>query len=129
MSKLRDPIGNCLSFVAGGTLTEGGPVKFDANAAVVASTGNTDDCCGISQAAAVAGEIVEIAIAGCITDAIAGGVLTAGTHGRLMPGAAGLIAATTGNKACAFWLPNANQTSAISTNTIRVIMTAPIELP
>lgn len=129
MSKLRSPVGTVLTFVAGGTIGEGVPVKFAADGEVVAATGNTDDAVGICQQAVTEGDDVPVAVPGAICDAIAGGVLTAGTHSRVMPAAAGLIAATTGNKACAIWLPNTNQTSAASGDTIRVAVTGPVALP
>ena len=130
MSILRSPVGIVLTFTAGGAITEGQPVKVNASGQAIASTGNTDDCVGIAQqTVSAAGDQVPVAVPGCICDAIAGGVLTAGTHARVMPGAAGLIAATTGNKACAIWLPNINQTSAVSGDSIRVAVTGPVELP
>lgn len=130
MSKLRTPVGTVLTFQAGGAIAEGQPVKFAADGEVVAATGNTDDAVGIAQqAVTAAGQDVPVAVPGCICDALAGGNLTAGTHSRLMPDTNGLIAATTTNKQCAIWLPNINQTSAASGDTIRVAVTGPVELP
>lgn len=130
MSKLRDPIGTTISCLVGvGGVTEGYPVMYDAAGSVIESTAITDQCIGVAQADAAAGAYVQVAVAGCISDAICAEILTAGTNTKLMPDAAGYkIAAGATAQVCAVWLPNPNHVLTVVGDVIRVLITSPTTL-
>ena len=120
---------NLISFVASGTITEFALVSTDVNGKVAICTDPTDNnCIGIAQRACSAGEVVEVAILGSVTRAIAGGSIAPATMSLLMATTAGKPIAWdggAGNYAVAQVIPNINQASASDGEQILVAFLAP----
>lgn len=120
---------NILSFVAAGAITEYALVSTDVNGKIAVCTDPQDDnCVGIAQRACSAGDVVEVALLGSITRAIAGGNIAPATMSLLMASTGGKLIAWdggAGNYAVAQVLPNINQTSAADGDQILVAFTAP----
>lgn len=120
---------NILSFVAANAITEYALVSTDVNGKIAVCTDPTDDnCVGIAQRACSAGDVVEVALLGSITRAIAGGTIAPATMSLLMASTGGKLVAWdggAGNYAVAQILPNINQASASDGDQILVAFTAP----
>lgn len=120
---------NILSFVAAGAITEFALVSTDVNGKIAVCTDPQDDnCVGIAQRACSAGDVVEVALLGSITRAIAGGTIAPATMSLLMASTGGKLVAWdggAGNYAVAQILPNINQASASDGDQILVAFTAP----
>jgi len=99
-----------LNYEAGEAIAEGDCVKLTAAGLLNVSDTSGELCLGIAQQAAVAGEMVAVAVGG-LSGFVAGGALTSGTHSSLMSAGNGKLVAYVsgaGNFMICNFMPNKN---------------------
>jgi hypothetical protein len=113
------------TFIASANISELQLVKVDVNGKVLPCSASTDVAIGVCQRSVSAGEPVEIIVQG-ETQAIAGGVLTAGTHNFLQSDASGRCVAYASADAgtqiiVGRWIPSDAAASAAANQYIQIV--------
>ena len=113
------------TFIASANISELQLVKIDVNGKVTPCAASTDFAIGVCQRSVSAGEPVEVIVQG-ETQAIAGGVLTAGTHHFLQSDASGRCVAydATGGGVQVIvgrWIPSDAASAAAANQYIQIV--------